>query len=90
MMHFCTRLLTRYLLTCSCVMIMANTYAASADDGEKAGESATDKPQPQGEDAVKAPPQNAGRKITTKDGDEIFLPSEEISEDFAVSFPVDI
>ncbi len=34
--------------------------------------------------------QRAGRKITTKDGDEIFLPSEEISEDFAVSFPVDI
>ena len=32
----------------------------------------------------------APKKKSKKDGGDIFQPSEEISEDFAVSFPVDI
>lgn len=33
----------------------------------------------------------SGQKNTAREkGDEVFKPSEEISEDFAVSFPVDI
>jgi len=33
---------------------------------------------------------NAGKGATSKKADGVFVPSEEISEDFAVSFPVDI
>ena len=74
------------------------TYAAEAESqssnerdnkqkNERAEErtNAQPKPGPQSTTSAGAP-----TKQDKKDGGDIFQPSEEISEDFAVSFPVDI
>ena len=61
-------------------------YAAEADS-ESEKDSAKDQPTPGVQSTTSA---GAPKKKDKKEGGDIFQPSEEISEDFAVSFPVDI
>jgi len=70
---------TRHLFLLTLLTVCTTSgYAAEADLEQESKEAgAAGKP---------APPAGANTKPTP----EIFVPSEEISEDFAVSFPVDI
>ena len=70
---------TRRLLLLTLLTVCTTSgYAAEADPEQESKEAdAVGKP---------APPASTSTKPTP----EIFVPSEEISEDFAVSFPVDI
>ncbi|MEM7100315.1 MAG: hypothetical protein AAF541_18760 [Pseudomonadota bacterium] len=66
------------------------TYAQSEDNPDliehaEGKEAEGKKEQPDSEKTLKAP-----GKDRKKRGEDVFNPSEEISEDFAVSFPVDI
>ncbi len=56
----------------------ATTFAAEADD--------TNTPQERSEETL--PADEASTEATTSS--DVFIPTEDISEDFAVSFPVDI
>ncbi|MDH3641928.1 MAG: hypothetical protein OES38_07510 [Gammaproteobacteria bacterium] len=68
---------TRHLLLLTLLTVCTTSgYAAEAD------------PEQEPKEAVSADKPAAGTR--TKPTPEIFVPTEEISEDFAVSFPVDI
>jgi hypothetical protein len=87
--------LTFFLLVGACVVVFSRPVSAAEDSGTDqptsetsqqegaAQEAKTDAPAPKTRHAPTA------RKKTSRD-DDVFRPSEEISEDFAVSFPADI
>lgn len=78
------------LWLCSLALLLIGTSASfamaqQADDPVTTdSESETTDPRSNDESAESEDPQEAG------ESPEIFIPTEEISEDFAVSFPVDI
>ena len=73
-------LLTRWLLIGSLAVLAVHAIAADAPVNS---ENQTEAVEPQSAEPTNAP-------IDDKPAEEIFVPSEDISEDFAVSFPVDI
>jgi hypothetical protein len=68
-------------------LVLISTFSLKAQETEKTEskivlkEDLTTKPQSQ---------QNPGRAETQKNENRVFVPSEEISEDYAVPFPTDI
>lgn len=76
------RLLMVFLLVFS-----TTAFTAEEPNTSKAEENAQDEPQPGVQSTTSA---GAPQKKANKEAGDIFQPSEEISEDFAVSFPVDI
>lgn len=60
----------------------------SADPAPAGSEAQTGAPAPDGQGEPEAAA--AGSEAAADGSDEVFVPTEEISEDFAVSFPVDI
>ena len=77
------KLLTRWLLIGSLAVLAAHAIAADAPVNSDISEEQTEAVEPQSAEPTNAP-------IDDKPVEEIFVPSEDISEDFAVSFPVDI
>jgi hypothetical protein len=76
-------------------IILLCSLHAHAEDAKPAAKPAEDKQstEPTNDDANKQAIKADAATSTIKKGkqnDDIFRPSEEISEDFAVSFPVDI
>jgi len=74
------------------VLGLAPALAAQAADPEEAARPPAAE---RGDDAVEAGPQTDADEASADDAtgrtsEDVFNPSEEISEDFAVSFPVDI
>lgn len=67
----------------SFVLAMAGFPSASAQEAASAEESESAPPQ-----STQSPGDAPGKKKAA--GGEVFVPTEEISEDYAVSFPVDI
>ncbi|MFP6817646.1 MAG: hypothetical protein VB948_12080 [Pseudomonadales bacterium] len=74
------KLLTRWLLIGSLAVLAVHAIAA---DAPVTSENQSETVEPQSAESTNAP-------IDDKPAEEIFVPSEDISEDFAVSFPVDI
>ena len=81
----------------ACTVHVANAAEAEPDDpaSDEPVAEATVEPAQSAEAASDKGPQSESRHMPTaqkKTGrdDDVFRPSEEISEDFAVSFPVDI
>ncbi|NKB97992.1 MAG: hypothetical protein GKR90_05780 [Pseudomonadales bacterium] len=78
-----------------CCLTSCPTWAQSADDTDAATKSSPaegspiDTPAPAPQSTTSAGNPERAKSKNKKAGD-IFRPSEEISEDFAVSFPVDI
>ena len=72
--------LNRWLLIGSLAGLAAHAIAA---DTSEASEEQAEAVEPQSTESTNGP-------IDDKPTPEIFVPSEDISEDFAVSFPVDI
>jgi len=67
----------------------ANAAEAPQTDTESATETASDNPQPT-TDSNSPGPLSGSKARRANDKGGVFLPSEDISEDIAVSFPVDI
>lgn len=65
------------LALCGAMTAMHSAHAAEADEEESPSEDA-------------APSGNGDEKETARKPDDVFVPTEEISEDAAVPFPVDI
>jgi hypothetical protein len=77
-----------------CIILLSSLHAY-AEDAKPAAKSAEDEQstEPTSDDANKQATKADAATSTikkVKQNDDIFRPSEEISEDFAVSFPVDI
>lgn len=70
----------RWLLIGSLAVLATHAIAA---DAPVTSEKQTEAVEPESAESTNAP-------IEVKPAPEIFVPSEDISEDFAVSFPVDI
>jgi hypothetical protein len=65
--------------------VRAEAAEADADAAQSSEQSeTTDEPEPP------EPPEPETPAVGAKPASEVFVPTEEISEDFAVSFPVDI
>ncbi len=76
-------------LLAACLLLPGTAvYAAEAESGEE--ENAKEPREKQTQDAKKAADAKKEQSRNKSKDKEIFIPSEEISEDFAVSFPVDI
>ncbi len=75
------------ILVMSAMVLLASSVIAA--EGEPAPQPEADESKASTEDAEATRAENKAQKNKSKDK-EIFIPSEEISEDFAVSFPVDI
>ncbi len=79
------------VLACALAILMPLAMAAEDADTSNAQEAAEPAPVTSDPEPPKAPgADGTADKQGSKRGGDIFLPSEEISEDFAVSFPVDI
>lgn len=83
-----------FMLTCS-LMLALNAWAAEPTQTEQTSEQASDQARSDspGQASPDSPRQArpvADTQTRRKKGQDVFTPSEEISEDFAVSFPVDI
>ena len=68
----------------------AGDSGAGESSGTEAQADASDKPGNGGAGDARAPDEPADATPGKDGGPEVFIPTEEISEDFAVSFPVDI
>lgn len=78
----------RMLFLSAFLLLTPPTFAAEGEPAAQPVENEKDEKRTQTEDTE---PKTADSKSKNKSKDkEIFIPSEEISEDFAVSFPVDI
>ncbi len=82
-----TRLHTFFLALCVLLAGVTANGAESESGAEQSGQQSGEKQTQESKKAADAKKQQSGNKTKDK---EIFIPSEEISEDFAVSFPVDI
>jgi hypothetical protein len=86
-------------LMLAALFLLSQTWAAATEDVDLTGKTNSDKvpaevepaPGPQSTTSAGSPEKAQTRNKTgNKKTGDIFQPSEEISEDFAVSFPVDI
>lgn len=79
-----------------CALLVSPALTAAAEPGTGTTTAAVDEPTPTDPpaSAEKGPaeqePARADPANTATESPEVFVPSEEISEDFTVSFPVDI
>ena len=66
------------------LLVSALAFAQEPEPTVQAPEAVAEEAQPSGSD------NENGERANGDPGKEVFIPTEEISEDFAVSFPVDI
>lgn len=86
---------TLVLSSVCCVSTFNSAFAAEAKDVQSSRQEPSSAEEKKASKATTTPKQDTAEKPKSKASqnkkdDSIFIPSEEISEDFAVSFPVDI
>ena len=82
--------LERWLLISLLAWVALHTTTARAEAVEPEAEAAHASEQSETADKPDKPEPDETPPAGAKPGSDVFVPTEEISEDFAVSFPVDI
>ena len=72
-------------------LLVAGTWPALAGEAEAPATEATSEAETEeGAERAEAPPRETAPANASEESPEVFIPSEDISEDISVRFPVDI